>query len=145
MIFLEFLDFYLTFFPEIFHADAKWQYLKCDVLIFEKHVFSAENFGNIPENRFFGNFSRFYHYDFFLTFYTTICISNAQNMTQSDFWGKFFSCLKMEICRKSPFFQIFIGLNCVISLFFGPTWRRSYKLAFVRPFDCYQLFSGLAH
>ena len=63
-VFLEFLMLYFIylFFHEIRHTDVKWQYLKCDGAGFSKNIFfSAENAGNIPENRFLGIFSRFYH------------------------------------------------------------------------------------
>ena len=46
-------------------------------------------------------------------------ISYAQNVAESDFWENFFFRPKMpEICRKSPFLQIFIRLFLNISLFF---------------------------
>ena len=74
--------------------------------IFEKLFFSAENAGNMPENRFFGIFSRFHHL-FFLIFCTKTRISNAQNIAESNFYEHFFSGRK---CRKSPSLQIFFGL-----------------------------------
>ena len=49
-------------------------------LIFEKHIFPAENAGNMPEKPvFFGIFSRFHHL-FFLIFRSKMRINNAQNI-----------------------------------------------------------------
>ena len=68
--------------------------------------------------RFFGISSRFHRY-FFLIFCTKMRISNAKNMAAFDFWENFFSGRKMpEICWKSPFLQIFIGLLPHISGYF---------------------------
>ena len=58
--------------------DAKWQYIKFD------QIFAAVIAGNLPENRFLGFSSRFYH-QFFLIFCTKMRISNAQNMFESDY------------------------------------------------------------
>ena len=64
--------------------------------IFEKHIFLDENAGNMPEKLVFGIFLRF-HYLFFLIFCSKTCISNAQNMAESNFWEKIFSGRK---CQK---------------------------------------------
>ena len=63
--------------------------------IFEKHFFPAENAGNVPEKPVFRHF---------------LVISS---LVFPDFRPKM-----PEICQKSPFLQIFIGLFPNITLFF---------------------------
>ena len=58
-VFLEFLDLYFTFFHEILHTDAKWQYLKYEGDRFSKNFFPSGR--KCRKNRFFGIFSRFHH------------------------------------------------------------------------------------
>ena len=109
--------------------------------IFEKHIFPAENAGNMPEKPFFGIFSIF-HNQFSLIFCIKMRISNAQNMAEFDFREKIFFRPKMpEICRKSPFLQIFIGYFFLIFRCFFHTNKLVISLfsSLVRSFVHYQV------
>ena len=64
--------------------------------IFEKHIFLAENAGNMPEKPVFWHFLEILSLVFSI-FCSKMCISNTHNMAESDFWEKFFSGRK---CRK---------------------------------------------
>ena len=86
--------------------------------IFDKKFFPAENTGNMPEKPVSWHFLEISSL-VFLIFCTKMCISNAHNMAESDFWEKFFPA---ENAGNMPEIAVFADFHWTffpyISLFF---------------------------
>ena len=86
---------------------------------FRKTFFPVENAGNMPEKPVFWHFleiSSLVFSDFLLKDAYQQCPKHGRVrfLKKIFFWPKM-----LEICRKSPFLQIFVGLFRYISLFFS--------------------------
>ena len=103
--------------------------------IFKKHIFPAENAGNMPEKPVFWHFLEISSL-VFIYFFAQTGILGMLNTWPSPIVENFFFRSKIpEICQKLPFLQIFIGLFPYISYFFHTkTFMISLFRSFVRSF-----------